>query len=284
MMRTSSTPVMKSCAAAATRIFMPLVGMFLRHGIPYKTVAEWLRWCYVKVAMEDFKIPKRKQTKSRVAVLTGLTRVDVDRLLNRKPPAETDTIEQYQRAAKVLTGWARDERYHNGDGTALDLPFDGATPSFTQLVDHFSGGAPPRAILDELIRVKAVRRTKSRTIRLVTPQYVPLTGKDSLQQLDILGHATGGLVTAVAHNTAPECDETWLQGLAANHRIPASRLEEVSRHIKAMGRELLFEIDDYLYNQALDESETADEPLSEAGFGVYFFRNNDPHGGGEAIR
>ncbi|MDJ0654442.1 MAG: DUF6502 family protein [Xanthomonadales bacterium] len=260
------------------RVFRPLVRMLLRHGIPYKTIAEWLRWVYVQVANEEFRIPGRKQSKSRVAVLTGLTRVDVDRLLKMPSPVETGSHREYQRAAKVLTGWARDETYLDDHGQPCRVPFQGPAPSFEALVERFSGGTPPRAVLDELIRVKAVEKTDDGMIQLLNPQYVPIGLEDARDYFDILGQAAGGLVTTIAHNTDPDCDETWLQGATFNDRIPADKAEEIAAHIKNRGRELIFEIDDYLYQQSIEyDQEQSDSPLMEAGLGIYFFRGDD-HG------
>ncbi len=269
--------VTRACASAAIRIFTPLVRMFLRHGIPYKTAADWLRWCYVDVATREFPIPGRKQSKSRVAVITGLTRVDVDRLQKMAPPYEASRYQEYQRAAKVLSGWARDEEFRGSDGKPRRLPFDGNS-SFSALVERFSGGTPPRAVLDELVRVRAVRRCDDGSVELISPQYVPVSGQDSLDHMDILGHAGGALVATIAHNTDPDCVETRLQGQAFNDKIPASALAEVAAHIKQRGRELVFEIDDYLYQCARADSGDG-EPTVEAGLGVYFFANPPPADG-----
>lgn len=272
--------VSQACASAAVRLFRPLVRMLLRHGIPYKTIAEWLRWVYVQVAHEEFRIPGRKQSKSRIAVLTGLTRIDVDRLLKTPSPVETGSHREYQRAAKVLTGWARDEAYLDSKGQPRDVSFDGPAPSFEALVDRFSGGTPPRAVLDELIRVEAVEKRSDGKIRLLNPRYVPIGAEDARDYFDILGQAAGGLVTTISHNTDPKCEETWLQGVTFNDRIPAEKAQEIAAHIKDRGRELIFEIDDYLYQQSIENNRPpSDEPLMEAGLGVYFFRGDDPSPG-----
>lgn len=283
-MSESGNQVLKAAAAAAVRVFLPLVRLLLRHGIPYKTVAEWLRWCYAHVAYEEFAVPGRKPSKSRVAVITGLTRVDVDRLLKMPSPARTDEYAEYQRAAKVLTGWARDSRWHDDAGLALRLPFDtphDGGPSFVKLVEQFSGGTPPRAVLDELIRVGAVEKGKDGLLDLRRPNYVPRADEGSTEYMDILGHAAGGLVDTIDYNTRPDCEETRLQGLAFNGRIPRSKVDEISRHIKARGREFVFEMDDYLYSQAVAEDESTSVTLEEAGVGIYFFSNQAPGQGDE---
>lgn len=266
--------VTKAAASAAVRIFLPLVRMLVRHGVPYKTVAEWMRWCYAKVSYEEFSLPGRKPSKSRVAVITGLTRVDVDRLLKQPSPIHQSEYEEYQRAAKVLTGWARDKRYQDKNGKPLLIPFEGNQLCFTELVERYGGGTPPRAVLDELIRVGAVAREDDGFIFLKRPHYVPPTDEGNTDYLDILGHAASGLIDTIDYNTRPDCTNTRLQGLAFNGRIPTERLDEVAQHIKQRGRELVFEIDDYLYQVSLPESDATQSSITEAGIGLYFFDNN----------
>ncbi len=271
MSPTDGKTVTQAAAAAAVRIFTPLVRLLLRHGIPYKTVAEWLRWCYASVAFEEHSLPGRKPSKSRVAVITGLTRVDVDRLLKQPSPAESDRYEEYQRAAKVLSGWARDKRYFDAEGQPDELPFDGDGPNFSELVDRYSGGTPPRAVLDELVRVGAVERLDGGMLKLLSPRYVPAAGEGHEDYMDILGHATSGLVDTIDFNTRPDCKATRLQGLAFNDRIPADELDSVAQAIKERGREFIFETDSLLFEASTPEDEEPSGDHVEAGIGVYFF-------------
>ncbi|MFK7958571.1 MAG: DUF6502 family protein [Lysobacterales bacterium] len=271
MSKKAGTSVPKAAAAAAVKIFLPLVRLLLRHGIPYKTVAEWLRWCYATVAYEEHGIPGRKTSKSRVAVITGLTRVDVDRLLKQPSPVKNESYEEYQRAAKVLSGWARDPRYANQKGKPAVLNFDGESPSFVDLVDRFSGGTPPRAVLDELVRVHAVEKLANGRLKLLSPRYVPAAGEGHEDNLDILGHATSGLVDTIDFNTRPDCEDTRLQALAFNDRISAADLAKVSRLVKDEGRDFIFHIDSLLFDASVPEEETSTDPLVEAGIGIYFF-------------
>lgn len=262
--------VTQAAAAAAVRIFTPLVRLLLRHGIPYKVVADWLRWCYAAVAYEEHNMPGRKPSKSRVAVITGLTRVDVDRLLKMPSPVNNESYEEYQRAAKVLSGWASDPQYHDSEGQPATLNFEGDGPSFSQLVDRFSGGTPPRAVLDELTRVNAVKRLPNGQLKLLSPRYVPARGEGHADFLDILGHATSGLVDTIDFNTRPDCAETRLQALAFNDRIPAADLERLAKVVKDQGRGLIFEADRLLFEASTAEGEPS-EDLVEAGIGIYFF-------------
>jgi hypothetical protein len=66
-------------------------------------------------------------------------------------------FERYNRATRVLTGWARDADFLDRRGQPRPLEVDGAA-SFAVLVKRYSGDMPARAVLDELVRVGAVER------------------------------------------------------------------------------------------------------------------------------
>jgi len=88
---------------------------------------------YVNVAWHEFNVPGKKPTASRVAVLSGLTRKDVHRLLADPVEDQSETFERYNRAAKVTTGWARDAEFLDPRGKTRALDFEG-DQSFSTLV------------------------------------------------------------------------------------------------------------------------------------------------------
>ena len=65
---------------AIQQLLRPLVRLLLRHSVSFAAFGEIARRVYVDVALKDFAIPGRKPSASRVAVLTGLTRKEVQRL------------------------------------------------------------------------------------------------------------------------------------------------------------------------------------------------------------
>lgn len=269
-----SDTALDALAHAAGRIFRPLVRILLRHNVSFKTCSDWLRWCYADVAYREFRIPGRKPTKSRVAVLTGLTRVDVNQLLSTPSPEQTPQQEQYHRAALVLSGWAHDPAFRR-DGEPLPvLPFeaDGETPSFSQLAARHSGGAPARAVLDELERNGAVKIRDDRTIELVRTRYIARADEADLQTAEIFGMASGDLIETIAHNWAPDQDEKRLQLLVYNRSIHPDLAKEARARIEDAARALAEEVDELLYDyeqksRELDPAEDTD-PV-RLGLGLY---------------
>ena len=80
--------------AAVARLLKPLVRVLLRNGVSYGTFADIAKRQFVEVARNEFSIQGRKQSLSRVSVITGLTRKEVARVsglhlytMNRSEPA-----------------------------------------------------------------------------------------------------------------------------------------------------------------------------------------------------
>src|SRR6201996_5091732 len=140
---------------ALAKLLRPLVRLLLKHSFPYSAFESIAKRVYVETAMEDFALPGRKPSISRAAILTGLTRKDVNVLLaERSSPADASTA-HYNRAARVLTAWVPEPRFAGPTGSPQPLPVDGPD-GFGELVRLHGGDVPARAVLDELLRVGAV--------------------------------------------------------------------------------------------------------------------------------
>ena len=259
-------------AGAMVRLFKPLVRILLRHGISYQSCADWLRWCYVQVAHEEFAIEGKKQSKSRVAIITGITRVEVARQLLVQSPADIQELETRQRASRVLSGWSRNPAFNDSSGEPLVISFDGDTPNFSELVDLYSGGTTPRAMLDELISVNSVKPADKGKYQLVTQKYLPGAKAVKETHFEMLAHAANGLINTIAHNTKDECEETWLQLQTYSQNIPVDMAEEIRKHIKARSMDIIYEIDKYLFEKSPEDLEQS-ENVVEIGLGVYLFQN-----------
>lgn len=280
--RTRAVPtILDALASAAIRIFRPLVRILLRHNVSYKTCADWLRWCYADVAAREFTVPGRKQSNSRVAVLTGLTRVDVGYLLKMPPPDQVHQEEQYHRAGLVLSGWVNDPAYRDGDGNLLELPFENADgPSFSDLVNRFSGGTPPRAVLDELELSGAVEVRTDRTIRVLRPRYIPRANDREINYAQVFGLACGELINTIHHNWCAAKAEKRLQLVAYNDRIDPRLIPEAKQRVEDAARELTEQVDAILYEyeqrsraaRTRETSDNPDAPVPRIGLGLYFFR------------
>jgi Family of unknown function (DUF6502) len=257
-------------AGAVCTLLRPLLRVLLRYNIPFPRFADLAKWVYVQVALEEFQLPDRKQTISRVALLTGLSRKEVLRVTRLASPGDPAITEKQNRAARVVSGWVREPRFHDAENQPAILPFDGeGGATFSALAKAFSGDIPPRAVLDELVRVGVVERLADGRLRLLAPAYLPRAGTEEM--LDILGTDVADLVTTIDHNLDPGESGPFFQRKVCYVSFPAEHIPELRRLTEERCQAVLEELDQWL---AQHDQEPADaEPSPEhrrVGVAIYY--------------
>lgn len=281
----SSTQALERAVVALLR---PLVRLVLNRGMAYGQFAELSKRAYVEAAEEDFTVPGRKLTISRVAVLTGLTRKEASRLMQEEPSvSESQARRRVNRAARVVSAWAVDPAFQDEAGNPLELPFDDADgsaagrmggqsvgdgPSFARLVALHGADVPPRAVLDELMRVGAVARREDGRIHLVERAYIP--AGDEAAKLDILGTDVADLIASIEHNLEPEVAEPFFQRKVAYDNLPADYLPALRALLADRGQQLLETLNDDMARHDRDlGAATSDAPRRRAMVGIYYFED-----------
>lgn len=198
----------KALAAALQRLLTPIVRILLRYGISYKTFSDIAKRVFIAVVREDFALPGRKTTVSRVSVVTGLARRDVSRLMSEDSPDDSPIRERHNRIRRVTAGWSNDKTFQQKNGKPRTLPLEGNTGSFTALVRTYGNDVPVRAALDELIRLGVVDHSRDDRVRLLAQAYIPAKGE--LEKIEMLGSDVADLAAAIDHNLqAPPEDATF---------------------------------------------------------------------------
>ncbi len=255
--------------AAVLWILRALVRVLLRHGVPYPVFSELARWAYVDVAAREFPIPGRRQTQSRISVLTGLSRKEVHRLLNTPPPADQAGVERFHRAARTVSAWTRERRYRDEHGEPLRLPFDGEGPTFSELVSRFGGDVPPRSVLDELVRAGTVEREADGRLRLRSRAYVPTGEASEPERVALLGTEAAALIETIDHNLQAEPPDRWLQRRVAYRGVPADEVPAV-RDLAAIEGQHLLEIIDRALAERVARRPDGAGPRKRVTLGVYW--------------
>lgn len=259
------------------RILRPVVRLLLRFGIPYKAASAALRWCYVDVATRDFAV-EGKQTKARVAVITGLTRIEVERLQREPAPASHDNARAHHRAARVLTGWSTDPAYLDLQGVPRLLPLEGEEPSFSSLVQAYSGGTTTRAVLDECLRVGAVLRLPDDRLKLHKADFIASGDLGQEQGIAIMGLSGNDLLGTIERNLRPDQTDTYFQRLVQQTGLRRSQVPAARQYLRRKALQLVEDVDLFLARLARDVEELPeDPPVERLGLGVYYFQDEpDP--------
>jgi hypothetical protein len=264
---------------AILAILRPLLKVALRRGVAHGRFSDLAKEAYVDVARDHFSAPGRKPTASRISILTGLTRRDVARLVKgENEGAQESPRTRFNRAARVLGAWASDPKYLDGRGGPASLSYESESgPSIIELVRDHGADVPPRAVLEELLAVGAVRRLKNGQYRPVQRSYIPQLGDEA--KLEILGMDVADLISSIDHNLDPDLESPYYQRKVSYDNLPASYLPKLRALVEKEAQRLLEQLNRDMAKQDRDvqtpskrkRSTRADR--SRAMIGVYFYQD-----------
>ena len=260
-------------SASLVKLLRPLVRILLRYGVSFGDFAETARWVFVDVADKDFCLEGRKQSVSRISVITGLNRKDVTRLKQINIDQDQDPSSGFNRAGRVISGWVRDRTYNDKDGSPAVLPLEGEGQSFTALVKQYSGDMPVRAVLDELLRIEAVRRNDDGTVSLLVKAYIPKN--IDTEKIFILGDDGADLISTIDHNLDAQSRPPFFQRKVVYDNVPVESIENFRTISGVSGQQLLEKLNELLAANDRDINPAVKgSGRMRVGMGIYYFEED----------
>ena len=264
----------KAGLSAAFRVMLrPLVRILLRHGISFAEFADIVKAVYVEIAVTEFKVEGKRGTKSRIAVITGLTRKEVSRVIEIAGAETEGARSNLNRVARVLAGWHTDPDFIGPYGMPLEIRYEEggiSAVTFSALVRRYSGDMSPRSMLDELMRVGAVIETEPGWLKVLRRVYEPQAL--ALDSFERVGEVVKNFIDTVDFNL--QKDES---GISRFERIVYSpegiRNEDMDRFnkfIRERCQALLEEIDNWIAQLDLPEG-AEQEGVTHSGVGIYHY-------------
>ena len=264
-------PAKHALFEAIRKVLRPLVRILLQNGVPYVKFADIAKWVYVDVASKEFDLQGRKQSISRVAIITGFSRKEVVRVKAVPSPDDADPVEHYNRAARVISGWVRD--YSMPDGAVAHLPIEGDSPSFSELVKRYSGDMPMRAVLDELIRVGAVERLENGQVAVLSRAYLPRVGDD--EKFTILNTDVSDLIATIEHNLGSDPEHAYFQRKVSYNNLPAEFIPQLRMDASKHAQALLEHLDREMAARDRDvKPDIEGSGRKRAVVGIYYFEED----------
>jgi len=262
----------KALFAAVFKVLRPLARFLLRNGVTYAAFKDLAKQAFVDVATHDFALPGKKQTASRVATLTGLSRKEIKRVLEISYDEDRDLVTRYNRAARVVYGWVHDPSFNDG-GSDTALPVDGGSRSFSQLVKIYSGDVPPRAILDELIQVGVVRMDDDDDqVHLLEPAYIPAKGTSEMMAL--FGRDVAGLIHTMDKNIH-RVGKPVFQRKVFYDNMPEEAADTLKVLLAERGQVFLQLLDQWMAEHDRDVNpDVSGKGRKAAGVGLYYFEED----------
>jgi len=261
---------LSSQEAACRRILDPLARLFLRFGIGAGEFATLCKISYVRAAADASRMANGRINRSRIAVLTGLTRPEVARILAAKANEETPRVWHRQRAARVLDGWYSDDVFKGRRGLPLALPLKGRRWSFEALVRRYAGDVPVKAMLQVLSDAKVVSVTRAGLIRARRRQVA--WKQYHSQAVAEIGKKTESYLRVLLHNL-DHPDDCWYENSVSHQRVNAALVPYLRNEIAARGDALLKMLADQLNQPHRDAKMNGARRVN---FGVNLFLHLHP--------
>jgi len=268
----------KALLLALRRMLRPLVRMLMHFGIGYPYLAELLKSVFVEVAEQSFPpLDGKKQTDSRVNLLTGVHRKDVRRLRHDEPekslPSRTVSL-----GAQLVACWLSDPDYVDAAGNPRALQRfakDANDASFETLVETVGRGDIRAAVvLDELLRLAVVSNDND-IISLKTSAFIPqqsLEDKAFFFGKNLHDHTAAicdNLIAAQGQQPPPFIDRcVYYDGLTEKSII----------ELRTLGEELAMQTLKAV-NKRAHELQQSDQgkpaSIQRMNLGVYFYHQTD---------
>ena len=188
-------------ATAIHRMLRPVVRHLIAQGVTYPALTQMLKEVYLEVAETEFALPFKRQTDSRLALVTGLNRKEISRLRRERKPAKAMVAVEDTLITHVVGRWMAGPPYATADGTPCRLPYESdrsTVASFAKLVRDLSVDIPVRSVLDELLRVGVVALLPHGDVELQQEANVP--AEDTAAKLTLLGSDPAELFATIMHN------------------------------------------------------------------------------------
>ena len=228
---------------ALSLMFKPLVRLLIAQGVTHAEFAETAKEVYVETALRHFETDG-KVNKSRIAILTGLTRKEVKNVIDRALSSQVQE-KTFSRPARVLTGWYSDPAFQGPYGIPLELPYESSesdSPSFTELVRRYSGDMAPRQMLNQLVESGSVIEIEGR-YKAVNRAYThSQLSEPSIKRLGEVGYR---VFSTAAKNIdrKNDADRHFDRMVYADDGCTDEVLELFDRYIRKHGQQFLEELD-----------------------------------------
>lgn len=254
-------------------ILRPLVKLLIKRSVPYGTFVEYVKWVYVNVAAEEFGSPLKKNTNSRIATMTGISRHEVKELLDSTSPDENESIFKYSKAARVISGWLNDSLYLDSEGKPLTLNVEGEDPSFTNLINKYCGDLPTKPIMEELLRIGSISVNEEGKVKLENDAYIPYHSDDT--KLEILGSDVADLIKTISYNIETNGKQDFLQLKSMGNVLSLESKNYLRKWSKDEAIEFLKKIDHWITEEELKSEKLPVKDTYRAGVGIFYFEEKN---------
>ena len=253
-------------------LMRPLIRILVRNGVSFGEFSELLKTVFVESAQDVLQLPDSRQSVSRIAITTGLTRVEVSRLLTQSDEDAEALFGRLSRVGRLLTGWHQDSDFTGPYGIPYEVQFD-APPgrrSFTELVRRYTSDVPADEMLDELKRIGAALDLGNGYIRVLIRSYIPSAADPA--KFHAMSVAFTDLAKTLDQNLRPDEDHKLFERRVwAPNGVTQSDALDFDGYVKDRGQQFLESLDDWLSTRETEAIRSGSEHKVKLGVAMYMF-------------
>lgn len=264
---TTPSPVL---VLALRRVLRPMVKLMLARGITYPYLADLLKALFVDVADKDFRLDEKQPTDSRVSLVSGVHRKEVNRLRQEMASDAEIVPSVVSLGAQLVAVWLGSAQYLDENNQPKPLArfvSEGGDMSFEALVAGVNSDIRPRVVLDEWLRLGVVHYDEQHRVCLNVAAFIPAEGFD--EKAFYFGHNLHDHAAAAAHNLLG-VGKPFIERTVHYDALSADSVAALAEHSGRVGMEALLAINkSAMALETADASDTA--PRQRMTFGIYFY-------------
>jgi Family of unknown function (DUF6502) len=257
-------------ANALKRVFKPFVKLMLANDLTYTFAIDVIKGLFVEVAERDFILDNKRQTDSRISLMSGVHRKDVRRLREHQPDVEEVMPANVSLGSQVIAAWNANAEYLDEVGLPKALPrfaASNADQTFEGLVRSLSTDIHPRAVLDEWIRLGIATVDDENFVHLTTDMFIPQEGFE--EKVFYFGHNLHDHAQAAVSNVLGQ-PISFFERCVHYDELSKSSVDVIAEFAKKHSMKVLRGV-----NKVADVSAFNDKTNPEAKmrmtYGVYFY-------------
>lgn len=269
-----STPTPPPALISAIRgLLKPLIRLLLEYGMTYPWFANQLKSLFVEVVNDEMQVDGKRQTLSRISVVSGVHRKDVKRILEEPEDAQAPS-RTVSLGARLLGVWLGNHHYHDETGAPLPLPrqaTDSSQISFESLVESINKDVRPRAVLDEWQRAGLVHINTRDEVVLDPDAFV--TEKNFDDRAHFFGRNMRDHMATGAHNLMPGVKDKLLERAVFYDRLSPESVETLKQLSHQLAMNSLKQVNETALKLA-EQDENKPDAHYRMTFGSFFYQQN----------
>jgi hypothetical protein len=267
----NDNPTKEAALRSIEQIFESLASLMMDSGITTYDGCQLLRTATVKAAAKRVRNESGRDSKSRVAAITGLSRSEVSRLWKSDGPTRPKKL-VLRPAQRILSTWYNSTQFLASNGEPDVLQIFGGRRSFQRLVKINGAGIPVRAMLDELISLGAVELLPNQRVR--AKARIPVQKGFNVESIRSIGERTSDFLGTLTRNLVAETP--LFEANTGSIQVNPDAIALIRREVANRSTSFFGSIEQLLKNSQTRPVHRAGPhaPEQKVGIGVFYFEKD----------